>query len=80
MNVGIIGCGAIANIIASRIVPEDNNIPCHFHFSYHIAEYYSECIQNNKPYSDSIIGERSARSCARTYRSSSCTDSYLYSH
>jgi len=26
MNVGIIGCGAIANIIASRIVPEDNNI------------------------------------------------------
>ena len=26
MNVGIIGCGAIANIIASRVVPEDNNI------------------------------------------------------
>ena len=26
MNVGIIGCGATANIIASRIVPEDNNI------------------------------------------------------
>ena len=26
MKVGIIGCGAIANIIASRIVPEDNNI------------------------------------------------------
>lgn len=26
MKVGIIGCGAIANIIASRIVPEDNGI------------------------------------------------------
>ena len=26
MKVGIIGCGAIANIIASNIVPEDNNI------------------------------------------------------
>ena len=26
MKVGIIGCGAIANIIASSIVPEDNNI------------------------------------------------------
>ena len=26
MNVGIIGCGAIANIIVSSIVPEDNNI------------------------------------------------------
>ena len=26
MKVGIIGCGAIANIIASRIVPEENDI------------------------------------------------------
>ena len=26
MNVGIIGCGAIANLITSSIVPEDNGI------------------------------------------------------
>lgn len=32
MNVGIIGCGAIANIIASRIVPEDNNIEIKYFF------------------------------------------------
>jgi len=32
MNVGIIGCGAIANIIASRIVPEDNDINIKYFF------------------------------------------------
>ena len=32
MNVGIIGCGAIANIIVSRIVPEDNNIEIKYFF------------------------------------------------
>ena len=32
MNVGIIGCGAIANIIASRIVPEDNGIEIKYFF------------------------------------------------
>ena len=32
MNVGIIGCGDIANIIASRIVPEDNNIEIKYFF------------------------------------------------
>ena len=32
MNVGIIGCGAIANIIASRIVPEDNDIDIKYFF------------------------------------------------
>ncbi|SDA50670.1 aspartate dehydrogenase [Methanobrevibacter millerae] len=32
MNVGIIGCGAIANIIASRIVPENNGIKIKYFF------------------------------------------------
>ena len=32
MKVGIIGCGAIANIIASRIVPEDNGINIRYFF------------------------------------------------
>ena len=32
MKVGIIGCGAIANIIASRIVPEDNDIDIKYFF------------------------------------------------
>ena len=32
MNVGIIGCGAIANIIASRIVPENNGIKIRYFF------------------------------------------------
>ena len=32
MKVGIIGCGAIANIIASRIVPEDNDIEIKYFF------------------------------------------------
>ncbi|MCR5027115.1 MAG: aspartate dehydrogenase [Methanobrevibacter sp.] len=32
MKVGIIGCGAIANIIASRIVPEDNGIDIKYFF------------------------------------------------
>ena len=32
MNVGIIGCGAIANIIASRIVPEDSDIQIKYFF------------------------------------------------
>lgn len=32
MNVGIIGCGAIANIIASSIVPEDNDIQIKYFF------------------------------------------------
>lgn len=32
MKVGIIGCGAIANIIASRIVPEDNDIQIKYFF------------------------------------------------
>ena len=32
MIVGIIGCGAIANIIASRIVPEDNDIEIKYFF------------------------------------------------
>lgn len=32
MNVGIIGCGAIANIIASRIVPEDSEINIKYFF------------------------------------------------
>ena len=32
MNVGIIGCGAIANIIASRIVHEENNIDIKYFF------------------------------------------------
>lgn len=32
MKVGIIGCGAIANIIASRIVPEDSDIEIKYFF------------------------------------------------
>lgn len=32
MKVGIIGCGAIANIIASRIVPEENEIEIKYFF------------------------------------------------
>ena len=32
MKVGIIGCGAIANIIVSRIVPEDNDIGIAYFF------------------------------------------------
>ncbi|MBR6023846.1 MAG: aspartate dehydrogenase [Methanobrevibacter sp.] len=32
MKVGIIGCGAIANIIASRIVPDDNEIEIKYFF------------------------------------------------
>ena len=32
MKVGIIGCGAIANIIASSIVPEDNNIDIEYFY------------------------------------------------
>lgn len=32
MNVGIIGCGAIANIIASSIVPENNGIKIKYFF------------------------------------------------
>ncbi len=32
MKVGIIGCGAIANIIASTIVPEDNNIDIEYFY------------------------------------------------
>lgn len=32
MKVGIIGCGAIANIIASRIVPEDSDIQIKYFF------------------------------------------------
>ena len=32
MKVGIIGCGAIANIITTRIVPEDNGIEISYFF------------------------------------------------
>ena len=32
MKVGIIGCGAIANIITTSIVPEDNGIDIEYFF------------------------------------------------
>ena len=39
MKVGIIGCGAIANIIASKIVPEESEIE---------IKYFCRCAHNPK--------------------------------
>ena len=50
MKVGIIGCGAIANIITSSIVPEDNGIELAYFFDKDIERAeniaslaYNEC-------------------------------------
>ena len=49
MKVGIIGCGAIANIIASSIVPEDNNIDIEYFYDNDFIEIETPMMIKSTP-------------------------------